>query len=65
MDAPVAMKHNLHNAVMRPRTGDFWFAYAAKNGSSAWDQPYVHLNLLEILKRDRPQVALEKGTDGR
>jgi hypothetical protein len=60
MDAPVAMKSNLHNALMRPKTGDFWVAYAAKDGSSAWNQKYVHLNLFELLKKDRGSVAAAK-----
>ena len=57
MDAPVSMRHNLHNALMRPKTGDVWFAYAAKNGSSAWDQKYRRLNLFELLKKSKPHVA--------
>lgn len=57
MSAPVAMKSNLHNALMRPRSGDFWVAYAGAGGSSAWDQKYVHLNLFELLKGEGRSVA--------
>jgi isopenicillin-N N-acyltransferase like protein len=60
MDAPVAMGSNLHDALMRPKSGDFWVAYAAKNGSSAWNQKYVHLNLVELLKKDRGVIAEAK-----
>jgi hypothetical protein len=59
MDAPVAMKSNLHDALMRPASGDFWFAYAAPNGSAAWSQRYRHLNLHELLKEKKPSVAME------
>jgi len=57
MDAPVAMKSNLHDALMRPVSGDLWVAYAAPNGSAAWNQKYVHLNLLELLKQDPAALA--------
>jgi hypothetical protein len=60
MDAPVSMRSNLHNALMRPASGDFWAAYAAKNGSSAWNQKYIHFNLFELLKRDKKSVAMEQ-----
>ncbi len=54
MDAPVAMKSNLHDALMKPKTGELWVAYAAPGGSSAWDQKYVHLNLHELLAAPPP-----------
>ncbi len=60
MDAPVSMKSNLHNALMRPTSGDFWVAYAAKDGSSAWNQTYVHLNLFRLLKRSVAMRASAK-----
>jgi len=61
MDAPVAMKSNLQDALMRPRTGDFWVAYAAPDGSSAWNRNYVHLNLFDLLgRRDLGRREKEK-----
>jgi hypothetical protein len=38
MDAPVAMKSSLHNALMRLASGDFFFAYADPDGSAAWNE---------------------------
>jgi isopenicillin-N N-acyltransferase like protein len=55
MDAPVAMKSNLHDALMKPKTGDLWVAYAASGGSAAWTQKYVHLNLFELLAAEPAQ----------
>ena len=57
MDAPVAMKSNLHNALMKPKTGDFWAAYAAPGGHAAWNQKYVHLNLKTLLAQTAPEAA--------
>ncbi|HAK95623.1 MAG TPA: peptidase C45 [Planctomycetes bacterium] len=57
MDAPVAMKSNLHNALMKPKTGDFWAAYAAPGGRAAWNQKYVHLNLKALLAQAAPETA--------
>ena len=62
MDAPVAMKHNLHNALMVPRTGDLWAAYAAPDGSPAWKQTYVHVNLFELLGRKPLPAGTETST---
>ena len=61
MDAPVSMKSNLHNALMKPATGDIWVAYAAPGGSAAWSQPYIHLNLRTLLERERaPRVRPDR-----
>lgn len=60
MDAPVSMKNNLHNAMMRPVSGDLHVAYAAKGGRSAWDQKYVHLNLFKLLEEEKEKALSVK-----
>jgi hypothetical protein len=45
---PVAMNSNLHNAIFRPETLDMWCADASQK-TVACNQPYVHVNLEELL----------------
>ncbi len=53
MDAPVAMKANLHNALMVPGDGVLWVANAATDGSGAWKQKYHRFDVRELM-RTRP-----------
>ncbi len=53
---PVAMESNLHDAVMLPETLDMWVADAGKH-SVACDEPYVHLNLAELIRLYRQSDA--------
>ena len=55
---PVAMNSNLHNAVFTPESLDMWVADAGQD-TVACDEPYVHLNLGELLKfyRGQPKPA--------
>jgi hypothetical protein len=52
MDAPVAMKSNLHNVLMAPKSGRIWIANAAPDGKAAWTQTYRSLDLGALLARD-------------
>jgi len=45
---PVAMRSNLHDAIMAPETLDMWVADARRH-SLACDEPYAHVNLAELL----------------
>ncbi len=53
---PVAMSSNLHNAIFRPETLDMWCADASRN-SVACDQPYVQVNLGDLVKFYRTPPA--------
>ncbi|MBN1417890.1 MAG: peptidase C45 [Planctomycetes bacterium] len=53
MDAPVAMKHNLHDALFEPATGTLWVANAAPGGCEAWKGPYHRFRLGELLRLGR------------
>lgn len=57
MDAPVAMKSNLHNALMVPGKGILWVANADKEGNAAWKQKYYRFDWWELLKT-RPTAAV-------
>ncbi len=46
---PVAMRSNLHNAIFMPETLDMWFADAGHK-TPACDEPYVKVNLRELLE---------------
>ena len=46
---PVAMNGNLHDAIFRPETLDFWVADAGRT-TPACDEPYAHFNLAELLR---------------
>ena len=55
---PVAMSSDLHNAIFRPETLDMWCADASRN-AVACDQPYVRVNLADLMKfyRTPPPAA--------
>ncbi len=57
MDAPVAMKHNLHDALMVPGQGIIWVANADKDGNQACKQKYYRFDCRE-LTRTRPRAAV-------
>lgn len=61
MDAPVAMKANLHNALMVPAAGEIFVANASPEGEPAWQQTYHHFDLDRLLG-ERP--AGKTVTDG-
>lgn len=46
---PVAMNSNLHDAVLLPESLDMWVADAGRD-TVACDEPYVHVNLGELLE---------------
>jgi len=49
MDAPVAMKSNLHNVLMIPADGVLYVANAASDGSPAWKQAYHRFDLRRLM----------------
>ncbi|AQQ71047.1 putative choloylglycine hydrolase [Limihaloglobus sulfuriphilus] len=53
MDHPVAMKSNLHNALMIPQDGVIYVANADKDGSPAWQQKYYRFDMNELIE-NRP-----------
>jgi len=53
---PVAMNGNLHDAIFRPETLDFWVADAGRT-TPACDEPYAHFNLAELLRSYRLLVG--------
>lgn len=54
MDAPVAMKSNLHNALMAPGLGKLWIANASADQKPAWSQKYYELDFAKLLKQPAP-----------
>ena len=50
MDAPVAMKSNLHNALMVPADGVIWVANADSKGQPAWQQTYHRFDIRRLVK---------------
>ena len=55
MDAPVAMKSNLHNVLMVPEDGIIYVANADKDGSPAWKQKYHRFDIRKLMK-ERPEA---------
>jgi hypothetical protein len=53
MDAPVAMKSNLHNVLMVPEDGIIYVANADKDGNPAWKQKYHRFDIRKLMK-ERP-----------
>jgi len=49
MDAPVAMKSNLHNALMIPEDGILYVANADAHKNPAWTQPYHRFDLRTLI----------------
>lgn len=56
---PVAMRSNLHNAIMLPQSLDMWVADAGRT-TPACDEPYVRVNLGELLQLYRQTVQKER-----
>lgn len=56
MDAPVAMKSNLHNALMVPADGVLYVANAAPDGAPAWKQRYYRFDVRRLMAA-RPDAA--------
>jgi len=54
MDAPVAMKSNLHDALMVPEDAVIYVANAHPDGSPAWKQKYYRFDIHELM-HTRPQ----------
>lgn len=52
MRRPVAMRSNLHCALMCPQTRELWVAHATPNGEPASEQPFTYLNVAELMKRE-------------
>ncbi|HOD81971.1 MAG TPA: C45 family autoproteolytic acyltransferase/hydrolase [Phycisphaerae bacterium] len=54
MDAPVAMKSNLHDALMVPGLGVLYVANAGPKGEPAWKQTYHRFDMRELTGK-RPE----------
>ena len=52
MDAPVAMKSNLHNALMVPADGVIYVANAAADASPAWRQKYYRFDVRRLIEEE-------------
>jgi hypothetical protein len=59
MDAPVAMRENLHDVLMAPARGKLWVANATPEGEPAWKQPYREFDVRALLGRRPPEGARE------
>jgi hypothetical protein len=60
MDAPVAMRSNLHNALMVPADGVVYVANAAAGGEEAWKQKYRRFDIRKLIAErpgERPDKA--------
>ncbi len=55
MDAPVAMKSNLHNALMVPADGIIYVANADSEGRPAWKQKYYRFDIRKLIGQ-RPKA---------
>jgi hypothetical protein len=53
MDAPVAMKSNLHNALMIPADGVLYVANARADADPAWKQKYYRFDIRRLMA-ERP-----------
>lgn len=59
MDAPVAMKHNLHNVLFAPGLGKLWVANASTDKKPAWSQKYYEFDFQALLKQPLPTTGHE------
>lgn len=59
MDAPVAMKSNLHNVLMAPGLGKLWVANASADQQPAWSQKYYEFDVRAMLKQEVPTGGKE------
>lgn len=55
---PVSRPGNLHNAIFAPASLDVWVAHMGLHGEPACEQPYMHFNLTELLKKEIYQKNL-------
>ncbi len=60
MNAPVAMKHNLHDVLMIPADGIVYVANAADDGSPAWQQKYYRFDIKQLMS-SRPGESAKGG----
>lgn len=54
MDAPVAMKSNLHNVLMAPKSGKLWVAHASADKKPAWTQRYHEIDVKALMAQPKP-----------
>jgi len=54
MDSPVAMKSNLHNVLMAPKSGKLWVAHASVDKKPAWTQKYYAIDFKSLLAQPAP-----------
>lgn len=59
MDAPVAMRSNLHNALFQPKEGKLWVANASKDEQPAWKQKYYYFDTKKLLSQSFPTEGKE------
>jgi hypothetical protein len=55
MDAPVAMKSNLHDALMVPEDAVIHVANAHPDGSPAWKQKYYRFDIRQLMEARPPK----------
>lgn len=61
---PVAMSSNLHDAVFAPESLDMWVADAGRH-TPACDEPYVRVNLGELIRFYRKSTSVEAISGGK
>jgi isopenicillin-N N-acyltransferase like protein len=59
MDAPVAMKSNLHNVLFAPGLGKLWVANASTDKKPAWTQKYNEFDFRALLAQAAPTTGKE------
>ena len=59
MDAPVAMKSNLHNVLFAPGLGKLWVANASSDKKPAWSQKYNEFDFRALLEQPFPTTGTE------
>jgi predicted choloylglycine hydrolase len=59
MDAPVAMKSNLHNVLFAPGLGRLWVANASSDKKPAWTQKYYEFDFRALLNQPVPTTGKE------
>jgi hypothetical protein len=57
MDAPVAMKSNLHNVLMAPKSGKLWVAHASADKKPAWSQKYHEIDVKSLMAQPSPTAG--------
>jgi hypothetical protein len=59
MDAPVAMKSNLHDVLFAPGLGKLWIANASSDKKPAWTQKYYEFDFRALLNQPAPTTGKE------